>query len=224
MDAARVLTAAGYAVTVPGGDACCGLTWITTGQLDAARGRLVALLDVLAPHAADGIPIIGLEPSCTAVLRDDLVELLPDDARAATVAGATRTLAEALVDPPSGWRASGLHGVEVVAQPHCHQHAVMGFAADRTLLEAAGARVRTIAGCCGLAGNFGMERGHYDVSVAVARNGLLPALADAAADAVLLADGFSCRLQAEQLAGRDGLHLAQLLARTIPPVADRSGQ
>jgi Fe-S oxidoreductase len=91
----------------------------------------------------------------------------------------------------------------------------MGFAADRALLEQAGATVRTIAGCCGLAGNFGMERGHYDVSVAVAGNGLLPALASGA-DSVFVADGFSCRLQAQHLAQRRGIHLAQLLARHLP--------
>ena len=121
-----------------------------------------------------------------------------------------------------------LHGVSVLAQPHCHQHAVMGFEADQRLLRSAGADVSTIAGCCGLAGNFGMERGHYDVSVAVAENGLLPALrASKAADVgtVFLADGFSCRTQAGQLAGRTGRHLAELLAERLspppPPPADR---
>ncbi|MBW3605698.1 MAG: FAD-binding protein [Actinobacteria bacterium] len=213
--AVAVLEAAGYRVIVAP-PACCGLTWITTGQLDAARRRLGAVLDTLAPAAAAGIPIVGLEPSCTAVLRSDLGELLADDPRAAEVAGATRTLAEVLIDPPGGWRPSGLDDHRVIAQPHCHQHAVMGFAADQTLLARAGAHVDTIAGCCGLAGNFGMEDGHYDVSVAVARNGLLPALVGAD-DAVLLADGFSCRVQAQQLAGRDGVHLAQLLAGTLPP-------
>jgi FAD/FMN-containing dehydrogenase/Fe-S oxidoreductase len=217
--AVEVLEAAGYAVIVPP-TACCGLTWITTGQLDAARRRLRRLLDVLAPHADRGVPIVGLEPSCTAVLRSDLEELLPDDPRATRVAQATRTLPEVLTAVPdadgvAGWRPSGLDGVDVVAQPHCHQHAVMGFAADRALLEQAGATVRTIAGCCGLAGNFGMERGHYDVSVAVAGNGLLPALASGA-DSVFVADGFSCRLQAQHLAQRRGIHLAQLLARHLP--------
>ena len=226
--AVEVLEAAGYAVTVPAG-ACCGLTWITTGQLAAARRRLRRLLDVLAPYAARGVPIVGLEPSCTAVLRSDLEELLAGDPRAAQVARATRTLAELLsaaatpdgdaVDHSAvGWRPTGLDGVDVVAQPHCHQHAVMGFAADRALLEQAGATVRTVAGCCGLAGNFGMERGHYDVSVSVAENGLLPALADSDR-ALFVADGFSCRLQAEHLAGRHGVHLAQLLARTLTPDA-----
>jgi Fe-S oxidoreductase len=214
--AVTVLEAAGYQVTLAP-PACCGLTWITTGQLDAARRRLRVVLDALGPVAAQGVPIVGLEPSCTAVLRSDLAELLADDPRAPVVAAATRTLAEVLLDAPGDWGPGvldGLDGLTVIAQPHCHQHAVMGFEADRAVLTRAGARVRTIAGCCGLAGNFGMEKGHYDLSVAVARNGLLPALADAE-DAVFVADGFSCREQARQLAGRQGLHLAQLLAGAV---------
>jgi len=99
-----------------------------------------------------------------------------------------------------------------VAQPHCHQHAVMGWRADAELLARAGAEVRPVGGCCGLAGNFGVERGHYDVSVAVAQTALLPAVRDAAPGAVVLADGFSCRTQLDQLASIPSLHLAQLLA------------
>ncbi|MBC7551394.1 MAG: FAD-binding oxidoreductase, partial [Cellulomonas sp.] len=105
-----------------------------------------------------------------------------------------------------------LSDVTAVVQPHCHQHAVMGFDADRALLERAGATITTLAGCCGLAGNFGMEKGHYEVSVAVAENALLPALRAAAPGDVFLADGFSCRTQAEQLAGVRGRSLAELLA------------
>ncbi|WP_227424075.1 FAD-binding and (Fe-S)-binding domain-containing protein [Pengzhenrongella sicca] len=221
--AVRVLRAAGYEVIVPDEQACCGLTWISTGQLEGARRRLTHLLGVLGPYAVNGIPIVGLEPSCTAVLRSDLAELVPDDPRAVAVARATRTLAELLSapapigpDPASGWRVPDLTGVTAVVQPHCHQHAVMGFDADRALLEAGGATITTLAGCCGLAGNFGMEKGHYEVSVAVAENALLPALRAAAPGDVFLADGFSCRTQAEQLAGVTGLSLAELLATRLP--------
>uniref|UniRef100_UPI003B3BE523 (Fe-S)-binding protein n=1 Tax=Nakamurella sp. TaxID=1869182 RepID=UPI003B3BE523 len=211
--AVSVLRAAGYRVLAPEAAPCCGLTWITTGQLPAARRRLRRLIDLLEPHARCGDSIVGLEPSCTAVLRDDLPDLLPGDRGARRVADATRTLAEALVAAmDSGWRPPDLTGVEVIAQPHCHQHAVMGFEADLTLLTAAGARVRTVAGCCGLAGNFGMELGHYEMSVAVAGTALLPALRDAPAGAVVLADGFSCRTQIDQLAGRPSRTRAQLLA------------
>ena len=206
-----VLEANGFAPIVAP-DACCGLTWITTGQLSGAKKHLASLLGVLAPFAASGIPIVGVEPSCTAVLRDDLLDLLPDDPRSLLVSSATRTLAEVLSAlPASARRLPSLEGVEIVAQPHCHHYSVMGWDADQALLESLGARVTRLEGCCGLAGNFGMEAGHYDLSVAVASHSLLPSLS-AKPDAVYLADGFSCRTQAAQLAGRGGVHLATLLA------------
>ena len=206
-----VLEANGFAPIVAP-DACCGLTWITTGQLSGAKKHLASLLGVLAPFAASGIPIVGVEPSCTAVLRDDLLDLLPEDPRSLLVSSATRTLAEVLSAlPASARRLPSLEGVEIVAQPHCHHYSVMGWDADQALLESLGARVTRLEGCCGLAGNFGMEAGHYDLSVAVASHSLLPSLS-AKPDAVYLADGFSCRTQAAQLAGRGGVHLATLLA------------
>ena len=206
-----VLEANGFAPIVAP-DACCGLTWITTGQLTGAKKHLTSLLSVLSPFAASGIPIVGVEPSCTAVLRDDLLDLLPEDPRSALVSGATRTLAEVLsAVPASAHHLPSLEGVEIVAQPHCHHYSVMGWDTDQALLESLGARVTRLEGCCGLAGNFGMEAGHYDLSVAVASHSLLPTL-DAQPDAVYLADGFSCRTQAAQLTGRGGVHLATLLA------------
>jgi len=222
--ASEVLAAAGWEVSVVEDGGCCGLTWITTGQLDGARRRMLDLLARLGPLAAGGARIVGLEPSCTAALRSDLVELLGDDPRAALVAGATRTLAEVLTEHDLSWLAGSLRDRVVIAQPHCHHHAVMGYDTDLALLRRAGAEVVTLAGCCGLAGNFGMERGHFDLSVAIAQRSLLPALRRAPAGAVLLADGFSCRTQADQLAGWPALHLAELLAgRRAPEVgaADR---
>jgi Fe-S oxidoreductase len=220
--AVTVLEHFGYQVLLTDRPICCGITWISTGQLDVARRKLRRTLDQLEPHLLAGRPIVGLEPSCTAVLRSDLVELLPDDPRSRRVAAATVTLAELLSSEPpripkTQPEVIDLHGVSVLAQPHCHQHAVMGFDADQRLLRAAGARVEAIAGCCGLAGNFGMETGHYDVSVAVAENGLLPALRAAEEGTVFLADGFSCRTQADQLTGRTGRHLAELLAERLSP-------
>ncbi|MDG6101831.1 FAD-binding and (Fe-S)-binding domain-containing protein [Dactylosporangium aurantiacum] len=210
----RVLRAAGYEPRLPSSAVCCGLTWITTGQLDSARTILSRTVAALAPDAHAGVPIVGIEPSCTAVLRSDIHELLPGDEDAAAVAGAVRTLAELLTATP-GWTPPDLSGVEVVAQPHCHHHAVLGWKTDADLLAATGAKVRRLAGCCGLAGNFGVEIGHYDVSVAVAGQHLLPAL-DAAPDAVVLADGFSCRTQVADLRDRPAVHLAQLLDPSTP--------
>ncbi|HET9517428.1 MAG TPA: FAD-linked oxidase C-terminal domain-containing protein [Actinoplanes sp.] len=212
--AVQVLTAAGYAPQLTGDTACCGLTWITTGQLTAARRILGGTVGQLRAAADAGVPIVGLEPSCTAVLRSDALELVDnDDARA--VAQATLTVAELLARTPD-WAPPQLDGVRVVAQPHCHQHAVLGWDADAKLLEAAGAQVDRLSGCCGLAGNFGVERGHYEVSVQVAEQQLLPALRDADEGTVYLADGFSCRTQADDLADVQGVHLVELLAQELP--------
>ncbi|MGY0502361.1 FAD-binding and (Fe-S)-binding domain-containing protein [Nocardia sp. FBN12] len=217
--ARQLIEQLGYRVTLPKARVCCGLTWISTGQLDGARNRLRATLDALAEHAAAGGPIIGLEPSCTATLRADLPELLPGDPRAHRVAASIRTLAEFLLEHPA-WQPPRRPHDTVVVQPHCHQHAVGGFDAERRILAAMGVTVEELAGCCGLAGNFGMQRGHYDVSVAVAENALLPALRSAPPNAVFLADGFSCRTQADQLAGVRGRHLARYLldSSTGPPI------
>jgi Fe-S oxidoreductase len=148
------------------------------------------------------------------VLRGEASELVADPA-AQRVKGATRTLAELLADTP-GWSPPSLAGVEVVAQPHCHHSSVLGWSADERLLTSAGATVTRLGGCCGLAGNWGVERGHHEVSVRIAEHQLLPAVAAASPDAVVLADGFSCRTQLDQLAGRPGMHLAELLAGGLP--------
>ncbi|MVU79931.1 FAD-binding protein [Nocardia sp. ET3-3] len=208
--AVKLIESLGHRVDIPDRRVCCGLTWISTGQLDGARKRLRATVDALDAHVRSGGVVVGLEPSCTAALREDLPRLLTDDPRAATVAAAIRTLSEFLETQP-GWRPPDRSGCTVLVQPHCHQHAALGFEADRRILRATGATVTEITGCCGLAGNFGMQRGHHDISVAVAENGLLPALRASSENSILIADGFSCRTQAEQLAGRTFRHLAQFL-------------
>ncbi|HSX97372.1 MAG TPA: FAD-linked oxidase C-terminal domain-containing protein, partial [Streptomyces sp.] len=243
------------------GRVCCGLTYVSTGQLDRARAvlrRTLDMLDVLdvlmgpvpqrqpahdpaqahqaqtqahqaqGPATAQGpdpaqdpalappppLPVVVLEPSCAATLRTDLPELLPDDPRAHRLAASVITFAEALERHAPHWTPPAI-GRPVVGQTHCHQHAVLGDAPDRRLRAAAGLTGDLGGGCCGLAGNFGFEKGHYDVSVACAEDQLLPAVRDAAEDALVLADGFSCRTQLEQLAGRRGSHLAEVLAEGL---------
>lgn len=206
----KVLVAAGFAPKIIVDEACCGLTWITTGQHGIARSKLRGALDVLQPIAATGTPIVGLEPSCMTVWKTDAAELLPDDGRVAIVAGAMRTLAQLLAT--TAWEPPDLSGVTVVAQPHCHQASVLGWQAEAALLGMTGAKVTTVGGCCGLAGNFGVEKGHYDISVKVYEHDLGPAIASAGPDAIVLADGFSCRKQVADLAGRPAVTLAELLA------------
>ena len=205
----RVLEAAGYSVVLSPKQAGCALTWISTGQLEQARRISRNTVERLLPTVRNGVRIVGLEPSSTAVLRSDINHLLgTSDAK--KVSQATLTLAELLLETP-GWQAPDLKGTNIVAQPHCHHHAVMGWEADAKVIAATGASTQRVSGCCGLAGNWGMEKDHYDVSVAVAESNLLPAVRNKSQNAIVLADGFSCRTQLDDLASQDALHLAQLL-------------
>lgn len=210
--AIRFLQSHGLTVRVIQEAACCGLTWITTGQLDRARTIVGQAVRTLAPYVRGNVPVLALEPSCLASLRSDAEELCDDDEEAEeakVVASGMLSFAELVerLDLPL----PDLTGVEVVAQPHCHHSAVIGWETDQRLLERAGATVTRVPGCCGLAGNFGVEKGHYEVSVAVAETHLLPAVRSHA-DAVVLADGMSCRVQLDDLAQVPTLHLAELFA------------
>lgn len=219
-DAISVLSAAGFEVEVAGARLCCGLTWLSTGQLRVARRIMTRTVKALDQGDA---AIIVLEPSCAAALRDDAVKLLDTDA-ARRVARRIRSLAEVAADvdlPLTSDESSPADGGNrVIAQFHCHQRATSGTAADRELLARLGYDVTSVdEGCCGLAGNFGFEDGHFDVSSTCAEQSFMPYL-NRDREATVLADGFSCRLQMEQLgntalAGRSPLHLATLLARHL---------
>lgn len=211
--AARVLAAAGLEVAVPVSPVCCGLTWTTTGQLDGARRVLRETLG--APELSGDEPVVVLEPSCAAALRHDLPELLPGDPRATRLAGRIATFAETL--ERTGWVPPGGAPITALVQPHCHQQALLGTTPDRRLMAAAGIDATAVSGCCGLAGNFGAEAGHEQISRAVAELDLLPALRAIAPEALVLADGFSCRTQIAFLDGhrsdaRRARHLAEVLA------------
>ncbi|MFF4274156.1 (Fe-S)-binding protein [Streptomyces sp. NPDC001536] len=210
--AARVLADAGDSV-VCSADACCGLTWISTGQLGTAK----RLLSKAAEALDDGTdrPIVVIEPSCAAALRKDLPELVPTE-QARRVASRVRSFAAYVADRvAAGWEPSSARPVpeRAVLQTHCHEYSVFGAAAQRTALKAAGVRIVVDAdGCCGVAGNFGFEAQHYDVSMRVAENALAPALRATGHDVAVLTDGFSCARQVDQLdPSRPGLHLAQVL-------------
>jgi FAD/FMN-containing dehydrogenase/Fe-S oxidoreductase len=207
--AARVLTVAGFTVQLPRATVCCGLTWFATGQFGMARLMLRRTLRVLRKAIAAGVPVVGLEPSCVAMLRSDLVELLPDDLVATALARQASTLAEVLYQRAPDWQPPR-RDHDAVQQVHCHQHAVLGHEADDALLRAAGVRVRRASGCCGLAGSFGYQRGHEELCDALAERSLAPAVRTSP-DALVLADGFSCRLQIAQTTGRRAVHLAELL-------------
>ncbi|MGA5769753.1 FAD-binding and (Fe-S)-binding domain-containing protein [Streptomyces pseudogriseolus] len=201
-------------LTARRGRVCCGLTYLSTGQLDRARAVLGRTLDLLEPVLATDAPLVVLEPSCAAALRTDAPELLHDDPRAARLASRVLTFAETLETYAPDWTPPAVNR-PVTGQTHCHQHAVLGDGPDRRLREAAGLTGELSGGCCGLAGNFGFERGHYDVSRACAEEQLLPAVRAAPQGAVIQADGFSCRTQLEQLGGVRGRHLGEILAEEL---------
>jgi FAD/FMN-containing dehydrogenase/Fe-S oxidoreductase len=209
--AIRVLRSAGLAVCLPRPVLCCGLTWVSTGQLGVARRVLTRTVDALSPWLSAGTPVVVLEPSCAAMLRSDGPELLEADEGAQRLAELTMTLAEALDRLAPGWRPPSRSG-QALVQYHCHQRAVLGTGAEESLLRRSGLDVDVVPPtCCGLAGNFGFEAGHYDISMAVAQRDLLPAVERAGVGELVVADGFSCRTQIEQATGRTVHHLAEVL-------------
>ncbi|WP_227999935.1 FAD-binding and (Fe-S)-binding domain-containing protein [Mycolicibacterium sp. P1-5] len=213
--AVAVLEDAGFEVRVPRRAVCCGLTWISTGQLGVARHMLQRTLGVLRPALRHSTPVVVLEPSCAAVFRSDLPELLHGDEDAHRLAKQTRTIGELLAERAPDWQPPR-QDIQAIMQPHCHQHAILGIGKDRRILERAGIDTEILdAGCCGLAGNFGFERGHYEVSVACAEDKLMPALRRADTATTVIADGFSCRTQISHLSDRTPRHTAEVLAEGL---------
>ena len=213
--AVRVLRAAGYDVFSPapaeGRPLCCGRTYLSAGMVDAARAEAERLVAALHPLARSGVRIVGLEPSCTLALRDEIPALLAS-AQANEVAEATMTFAELLAaDRPDLPLATT--GGAVKLHGHCHQKAFdLVKPAEAVLRDLAGAEVETIeTSCCGMAGAFGYGRETYDVSIRMAEAALLPAVRAADADTAIVADGTSCRCQIEDGSGREAHHLARHL-------------
>lgn len=211
-----VLKWAGFEPIIPSGKVCCGLTWVSTGQLEVARRVMQRTANALSQYVKKGVPVVVLEPSCNATLKHDLPELVQsqlsnDLSRLTTTIGA---LLEPRIKelPPMSIRD------DVIAQVHCHQQAVLGgYSREQGILEAAGASTEIIStGCCGLAGNFGFESRHYGISMRCAEEVLGPALRSSASVRTAVADGFSCRIQIEHLTGQRALHWIEVMARNLP--------
>jgi Fe-S oxidoreductase len=211
----EVLEAAGCAVRVPTRDLCCGRPVYDFGMLDVGKRLLRQVLDSLEDEIMAGTPFVVLEPSCATVFRDELLGLFPRDERARRLAKQTFLLGEFLADVPGPVKRGTLGG-QALVHGHCHQKALMSMRPDQALLSAAGVQARVLdSGCCGMAGAFGFEADHYAVSIACGERVLLPAVRDAAPDTLIVADGFSCREQIAQTTGRQPLHLAQVLSRSL---------
>ncbi len=213
--ATRVLEAAGYRVIVPQAALCCGRPLYDYGMLDTAKLFWRRMLRELRPQLRAGIPIVGLEPSCVAAFRDELPNLLPRDLDADRLKGLVLTLSEFLQEHAEGWDVPKLERRAIV-HGHCHQEAVMGMSAEQKLYERMGLDFEILdSGCCGLAGSFGFEHGHHEISVEIAEQRLLPMVRDAGESTLIVADGFSCKTQIEELSDRRALHTAQLIEMAL---------
>jgi len=218
--AVEVLETAGFRVLVPQANLCCGRPLYDFGMLDRAERLLLEILDQLEPEIEAGIPVVGLEPSCVAVFRDELINLFPHDARAQALSKQTFLLSEFLEQKlgagatlPQLPRKALLHG-------HCHHKSMMKMTAEESLLRRLGVDFQSPApGCCGMAGSFGFHSEHYDISSAIGELELLPAVRKAPDDWLIIADGFSCREQIAQGTGRHALHLAEVLQMALQPSA-----
>jgi FAD/FMN-containing dehydrogenase/Fe-S oxidoreductase len=209
INAVRAIERAGFQVIVPRKPLCCGRPLYDYGMLDLAKQWLRDIMRTLEPEIQAGTPIVALEPSCAAVFRDELGQMFPRDENAKRLAQQTRVLSEFLNERDYAYpkldRDALVHG-------HCHHKAVITFEAEQKALETMGIRTHMPdSGCCGMAGSFGFERDHYDVSVAVGERVLLPAVRSAPRDTLIVTDGFSCRTQIAQQTDRRALHLADLI-------------
>ena len=209
--ALSVLQAAGCDVVIPGRRLCCGRPLYDFGLLERAKHYLRSILDELGEEIDAGIPLIVLEPSCASVFRDELRNLFPVDARATRLRSQTLLLAEFLEARMTGYQPPRLEG-KALLHGHCHQKAIMKMGDEESLLRKMGLELQSLdSGCCGMAGAFGFEAGKYAVSQAVGERVLLPAVRAAAAETMIVSDGFSCREQIQQATGRRAMHVAEVL-------------
>ncbi|HET7199070.1 MAG TPA: heterodisulfide reductase-related iron-sulfur binding cluster, partial [Burkholderiales bacterium] len=208
-----VLRAAGHRVYAPPG-LCCGRTYYSVGMIGEARRRAGHMRDALAPYVARGIPVVGLEPSCLFSLRDEFPALLPGTQ---PLAASALLFEEFLAREPRRLKLSERRK-EFFLHGHCHQKAFDAMPAVEAVLGMIpGAKLTRIAsGCCGMAGSFGYEAEHYETSMKMGEAGLLPAVREAPADAVIVADGTSCRHQIADATGRRALHVARVLEGALP--------
>jgi len=214
--AAAVLEAAGFHVDIPRERLCCGRPLYDHGMLSAARRRLVEILTSLRTEIEAGTPIVGLEPSCVSVFRDELLRFFPEDPLARKLSEQTFFLTEFLVK--TGTIPDARLEGRAIVHPHCHERASLCLDDDIAVLKRTGLDFTVLdAGCCGMAGAFGFERDHYKVSMQVGERVLLPAVREAGPETFIVTNGFSCREQITQTTGRRVWHIAELLARALPP-------
>jgi FAD/FMN-containing dehydrogenase/Fe-S oxidoreductase len=214
--ATEVLEHAGYSVIIPSRVLCCGRPLYDFGFLRPARRYLQSVLNELAPQLREGTFIVGLEPSCLSVLRDEVKNMFPQDRDAFRLTRQAVTLSDFLERHAAGYTPPKFAGRRALIQAHCHHKSVLGFDCEKSLLKKMEIEFEEPEpGCCGMAGSFGFERSHYDISLRIGERALLPAVRKEADDSLLIADGFSCRTQIEQGTGKRPMHIAQLIRMGI---------
>ncbi|MDQ2663290.1 MAG: FAD-binding oxidoreductase [Candidatus Eremiobacteraeota bacterium] len=213
--AVAVLEDAGFRVTIPKMRLCCGRPLYDYGMLSVAKTLLLQILEALRPQIRAGVPIVGLEPSCVSVFRDEMCNLLPDDHDALRLRDQVFLFEEFLAKKAPAYDPPLLHRKAVVHE-HCHHKSVLDKGSGKALFTAMGLDYdMPDTGCCGMAGAFGFEADHYDVSVAIGERVLLPAVRKAKRNTLVVADGFSCREQISQLTDRQALHPAEVVKMAI---------
>jgi FAD/FMN-containing dehydrogenase/Fe-S oxidoreductase len=213
--AVEVLEAAGFHVQLPKAGLCCGRPLYDWGMLERAKGLLLDIMDALAPEIEKGTSLVVLEPSCAAVFRDELTNLFPHDPRAQALSRQTLLLGEFLTQRATSFRLPKLQRRALV-HGHCHHKSIMKMTDEEMVLREMGIDFYAPApGCCGMAGSFGFEKDKYAISMAVGELELLPAVREAAPDSLIIADGFSCREQIAQGAGRHAVHLAEVIRMAL---------
>jgi FAD/FMN-containing dehydrogenase/Fe-S oxidoreductase len=211
--AVKVLESTGSRVQIPAKHICCGRPLYDFGFLDQARAYLLRILDEFEPQIRAGLPVVMLEPSCASVFKDELVNFFPNDERALLLSRQTTMLSEFVAAQPGNWQPPDLTGRKLIVQGHCHQKSLMTMKDEMKLMKMTGAQVNLLdSGCCGMAGPFGFEADHFDVSQTLAERVLLPAVRRAAAADILVSNGFSCREQIAQNSERRAVHVSEVLA------------
>ncbi len=214
--AVDVLEDAGFRVMIPQQSLCCGRPLYDWGMMEQAQGLWQQTLKALKPQIEDGTPLVGCEPSCVAAFRDELVNLYPNDDAAQRLSQQTFMLSEFLVEKtPDDYQPPQLH-VKALVHGHCHHKSVLKMQDEIELLKRMGLDFEVLdSGCCGMAGAFGFEAEHYDISIAAGERVLLPRVRHSNTDTLIITDGFSCREQVEQTTERKALHIAQVMQQAI---------
>lgn len=211
--AVDVLTRLGFDVTLPRKRLCCGRPLYDYGLLDEARALLRTAVDELADEIGAGVPVVGLEPGCLSVFKDELLKQLPDEPLAKRLAAQTFLFSDFVAQAEFAWPRLD---ADVIVHGHCHQKSLFGMKGETALLDKLGVRWTLLdTGCCGMSGSFGFNDAHYDLSMKIGEGKLLPLVRQASDDTIVVTNGFSCREQIEQGAGRTPLHIAQLAQRAL---------